>query len=118
MPRSIARIVVLALLVGSAVVVAQNKRALTAADYDRAVKMLAPGLNGLVVNDSVTATWLAVLIDGEDPTGRTRCHADHGGRIFFPPRFDLRNVGGRFLETVVRERALVLRTAWKHCPTT
>jgi hypothetical protein len=37
---------------------AQNRRALTAADYDRAVKMLAPSLNGLVVGDTVNATWL------------------------------------------------------------
>jgi len=37
---------------------AQNRRALTAADYDRAVKMLGPSLNGLVVGDTVNATWL------------------------------------------------------------
>src|SRR5262245_38113773 len=37
---------------------AQNRRALTSADYDRAVKMLAPALNGLVVGDTVNATWL------------------------------------------------------------
>jgi dipeptidyl aminopeptidase/acylaminoacyl peptidase len=37
---------------------AQNPRTLTAAVYDRAVKMLAPGLTGLVVGDTVDATWL------------------------------------------------------------
>ena len=30
----------------------------TTADYDRAVRMLAPALNGLVVGDTVNATWL------------------------------------------------------------
>src|SRR5262249_19040681 len=39
-------------------VAAQNRRALTTADYDRAVKMLAPNLTGLGVGDSVSATWL------------------------------------------------------------
>ena len=48
----------LALLAASAVPVAQSRNALTTADYDRAVRMLAPALNGLVVNDSVNATWL------------------------------------------------------------
>src|SRR5215467_6057863 len=38
--------------------VAQNKRVLTTADYDRATKMLAPGLNGLVVGGNADATWL------------------------------------------------------------
>ena len=37
---------------------AQNPRTLTAAVYDRAVKMLAPGLTGLVVGDTADATWL------------------------------------------------------------
>jgi dipeptidyl aminopeptidase/acylaminoacyl peptidase len=37
---------------------AQNRRVVTAADYDRAVKMLAPSLTGLVVGDTVNATWL------------------------------------------------------------
>ena len=45
-------------LIGTSVGVAQQKRVVTAADYDRAVKMLAPALNGLVVGDTVTATWL------------------------------------------------------------
>src|SRR5438045_7658576 len=37
---------------------AQSRRALTTADYDRAVKMLAPSLTGLVFGDTVNATWL------------------------------------------------------------
>jgi len=59
MIRPITRVTVLALILfglgASGVLVAQNRRALTTADYDRAVKMLAPSLGGLVVNDSVTA---------------------------------------------------------------
>ena len=38
--------------------VAQNKRVLTTADYDRATKMLGPSLNGLVVGGDANATWL------------------------------------------------------------
>ena len=38
--------------------VAQQKRVVTTADYDRAVRMLAPALTGLVVGDSVNPTWL------------------------------------------------------------
>jgi len=34
------------------------QRALTAADYDRAVRMLAPAVNPLVAGATVTATWL------------------------------------------------------------
>jgi len=40
------------------VVTAQNRRVLTTADYDRAVKMLAPNLTGLVVGDVVNVNWL------------------------------------------------------------
>jgi len=36
----------------------QPTRRLTVADYDRAVKMLAPSLNGLVVGGNVAANWL------------------------------------------------------------
>jgi hypothetical protein len=36
----------------------QNRRVLTTADYDRATKMLAPNLNGLVVGGNADATWL------------------------------------------------------------
>ena len=50
----------LALVVfGTAIAVPQQKRALTSADYDRAVKMLAPALNGLVVGGTVDPNWLA-----------------------------------------------------------
>jgi hypothetical protein len=45
-------------LIGTSVGVAQQKRVVTTVDYDRAVKMLAPALNALVVGDSVNATWL------------------------------------------------------------
>jgi hypothetical protein len=45
-------------LTASSAGVAQQKNVVTAADYDRAVRMLAPGLNGLVAGDSVNATWL------------------------------------------------------------
>jgi dipeptidyl aminopeptidase/acylaminoacyl peptidase len=37
---------------------AQSRRVLTTADYDRATKMLAPSLNGLVVGGSAQVTWL------------------------------------------------------------
>ena len=39
-------------------VTAQNRPVVTTADYDRAVKMLAPNLAGLVVGDTVNVTWL------------------------------------------------------------
>ena len=55
MTRSIVRLVTLALIT-TTVAFAQTRRVLTTADYDRAVKMLAPALNGLVINDSVNAT--------------------------------------------------------------
>src|SRR3954467_5745966 len=45
-------------LIGTSVGVAQQNRVVTTADYDRAVKMLAPGLTGLVVGDTVNANWL------------------------------------------------------------
>ena len=48
----------LALLAASAVPVAQSRPALTTADYDRATRMLAPALAGLVLNDTVMANWL------------------------------------------------------------
>lgn len=57
MIRSSARIAAF-LLILTTVAFAQNKRALTTADYDRAVKMLAPNLNGLVVGGTADATWL------------------------------------------------------------
>ena len=45
-------------LIGTSAGVAQQKRVVTTADYDRAVHMLAPALNGLVVDDTVNVTWL------------------------------------------------------------
>src|SRR3954454_3243505 len=46
-------------LTGTSVGVAQQQnRVVTTADYDRAVKMLAPSLTGLVVGDTVNANWL------------------------------------------------------------
>jgi dipeptidyl aminopeptidase/acylaminoacyl peptidase len=57
MNRSIARVLTL-VLVATSFAVAQNKRVLTTADYDRATKMLAPSLNGLVVGGNAEATWL------------------------------------------------------------
>src|SRR5262245_36646945 len=44
-------------LFSAAPCLAQN-RAFTAADYDRAVKFLAPNLTGLVIGGSVQANWL------------------------------------------------------------
>src|SRR5687768_6635926 len=50
---------VFALTVAGASVLAQDQgRVLTAADYDRAVRMLAPALNGLVVGGTVDPNWL------------------------------------------------------------
>ena len=49
----------IALIAATAVPLAQEQRALTTADYDRAVRMLAPALNNLVLtrsyNDRVPA---------------------------------------------------------------
>ena len=57
MNRSIVAILsVVALAAG--VAGAQGRRAVTTADYDRAVKMLGPSLTGLVVGDSANVTWL------------------------------------------------------------
>src|SRR5262249_40098695 len=56
--RLIALILTL-ILMTTCVVVAQNKRVLTAADYDRAVKMLGPNLNDLVVGgEAPNAMWM------------------------------------------------------------
>ena len=58
MSRSTTRVLALFLILGTSVVVAQTRPVLTAADYDRAVRMLAPSLNGLVVGGTADATWL------------------------------------------------------------
>jgi len=57
MPRLAARLIVL-VLIGTSVAIAQSRQVVTTADYDRAVRMLAPALNGLVVGGTVNATWL------------------------------------------------------------
>ena len=51
-------VVAVLVLAGTSAGIAQQKRVVTTADYDRAVKMLAPSLTGLVVGDTVDATWL------------------------------------------------------------
>ena len=57
MNRSIVAVLGLVAL-ATGMVAAQNRRVLPPADYDRAVKMLAPSLTGLVVGDTANATWL------------------------------------------------------------
>src|SRR5262245_1819577 len=57
MPRSIARLLVIVVLT-TTVGFAQTRRVLTTADYDRAVGMLAPALNGLVVGGTANANWM------------------------------------------------------------
>jgi dipeptidyl aminopeptidase/acylaminoacyl peptidase len=57
MTRSIVPALALVLL-GTAAVAPQEKRVLTTADYDRAVRMLAPNLAGLVVGGTVDPNWL------------------------------------------------------------
>ena len=88
----LSHLVVLALLAASAAhAQRQSSRVFTAADYDRAVRFLAPGVAGLVVGGTVNPTWLPddrfwyvntthagpelILID---PARRTRTRAfDH-----------------------------------------
>jgi dipeptidyl aminopeptidase/acylaminoacyl peptidase len=57
MVRPISRVLILALL-ATTVAFAQARRTVTPADYDRAVKMLAPALNGLVVGGTVDPNWM------------------------------------------------------------
>ena len=45
-------------LFGTSFAAPQSQRVLTTADYDRAVRMLAANVNGLVVGGTVNATWL------------------------------------------------------------
>src|SRR5688500_7077707 len=45
-------------LTGASVLAQDQRRVLTAADYDRATRMLAPALNGLVVGGTVAPNWL------------------------------------------------------------
>ena len=71
MTRSVVRVLALVSIV-TTVAFAQTRRAVTAADYDRATRMLAPALNGLVVGGTADATWL--------PDGRFWYVANHTGR--------------------------------------
>jgi dipeptidyl-peptidase 4 len=57
MTRPAVRVLVLVSIV-TTVAFAQTRRAVTPADYDRATRMLAPALNGLVVGGTVDPTWL------------------------------------------------------------
>ena len=59
MARPIARVLVLVIVFSAAALAQQNRRVLTTADYDRAVRMLAPSLNGLVVGGTANVTWMA-----------------------------------------------------------
>ena len=74
---------------GTSAGVAQQKRAVTTADYDRAVKMLAPALNGLVVGDTVNANWLP---DGRFWYARTTLTGTEN--IVIDPVKKTREVGG------------------------
>ena len=60
MSRSIVRVAVLAVIASSIAFAqaAQSRRVLTTADYDRAVRMLAPALNGLVMGGTAQVTWM------------------------------------------------------------
>ena len=58
MTRSTVAVLGLVLIGTSLGTVQPSQRVVTTADYDRAVKMLAPSLNGLVVGDTVNANWL------------------------------------------------------------
>jgi hypothetical protein len=57
MVRPIAKVLILAVIT-TTVAFAQTRRTVTPADYDRAVKMLAPALNGLVVGGTVDPNWM------------------------------------------------------------
>jgi dipeptidyl aminopeptidase/acylaminoacyl peptidase len=57
MVRPISRVLILALL-ATTVAFAQTRRTVTPADYDRAVRMLAPALNGLVIGGTVDPNWM------------------------------------------------------------
>ena len=56
MTRSMIPVLALVLM-GTQAAVPQSRRVVTTADYDRAIRMLAPGLNGLVVGGTVDANW-------------------------------------------------------------
>ena len=58
MTRSTVAVLGLVLIGTSLGTVQPSQRVVTTADYDRAVKMLAPSLNGLVLNADLNANWL------------------------------------------------------------
>ncbi len=58
MIRSTARVAVFALITTSIAFAQAGRRVLTSSDYDRATKMLAQNLNGMVVGGIVTPSWL------------------------------------------------------------
>jgi len=91
---------------------AQTSRTYTAADYDRAARMLAPALNGLVVGGTAQATWLpderfwyrTTTLNGAvvvvvDPARRTRtqCEATVAtcGGVTIPATGAAAGAGGR-----------------------
>jgi dipeptidyl aminopeptidase/acylaminoacyl peptidase len=91
---------------------AQTPRTYTAADYDRAARMLAPALNGLVVGGTAQATWLpderfwyrTTTLNGSvvvvvDPARRTRtqCEATVAtcGGVTIPAAGAAAGAGGR-----------------------
>ncbi len=91
---------------------AQTPRTYTAADYDRAARMLAPALNGLVVGGAAQATWLpderfwyrTTTLNGAvvvvvDPARRTRtqCEATVAtcGGVTIPAAGAVAGAGGR-----------------------
>jgi dipeptidyl aminopeptidase/acylaminoacyl peptidase len=91
---------------------AQTPRTYTAADYDRAARMLAPALNGLVVGGTAQATWLpderfwyrTTTLNGAvvvvvDPARRTRtqCEATVAtcGGVTIPAAGAAAGAGGR-----------------------
>jgi dipeptidyl aminopeptidase/acylaminoacyl peptidase len=91
---------------------AQTPRTYTAADYDRAARMLAPALNGLVVGGTAQATWLpderfwyrTTTLNGAvvvvvDPARRTRtqCEATVAtcGGVTIPAAGAVAGAGGR-----------------------
>jgi dipeptidyl-peptidase 4 len=59
MPRSLARLFALLFVLSAGASAQAPRRVLTNADYDRAVKMLAPSLAGLAVGGDAQVTWLA-----------------------------------------------------------
>lgn len=57
-PLSSKRLLILSIGLAGAMPLAATAQTVTAADYDRATRMLAPTLNPLVLTGAVAATWL------------------------------------------------------------